>query len=252
MNSQDHKQLAELFSRTTKGGTDATAATRLFNEKASALGLDSFKLYNSFVQGGSLTVYEPQQPPKTQTSTGKPGAGRWPDTVKVRIFCANVDKGSIATFKMRTGSAYYDVQSVTKEIATTNGSAGQAAISADFPASLLDWGKSSCPYCGGQHRNERFGPVHCGQCGKLRCHSGIYRKGGRERFRCVCGSDAEFVSGGDEIKLDLATEARPNVTATKPRSTAASSRPALPPISSPPALPAAYDPIALPAPGRRR
>lgn len=249
ISEKDHKELAELFSRTTKSGAQAATATRLFNEKASALGLDSFKLYNSFVQGGSLTVYQPPQPPapsifskayresvaKTQTSTGGPGAGRWPDTVKIRISCAKVEQGSLATFKKQAGGLY-TVQSITKESATANSNSGPDTASADFPASLLDWGATSCPHCGGRHA-EQFGPVLCGQCGKLRCRGGVYRKAGRDHFRCVCGTDDALNTGEDEMLLDLATEARPNVTAGKSQGT--------------PALTHSSPALRLPAPGRR-
>lgn len=247
INEKDQQQLSELFHRTTKGGAEATTATRLFNEKASSLGLDSFKLYSSFVQGGSLAVYQPPQPPavpqapQTQTSTGGPSVQLWPDTIRVRLHCAKSEQSSLATFK-RDGESFA-LKSLTKEEANTNGKGGPATVGANFPASLLDWGDASCPHCGGPLSSLRHGcggPFHC-DCGKLRCLGGIYSKWFKLYFRCVCGREG-LVSVNEGLKVNLEAAPRPSAAATAAHNKVSASTPA---------LTSSYDPLALPAPGRR-
>jgi hypothetical protein len=241
INEKDQQQLSELFHRTTKGGAEATTATRLFNEKASALGLDSFKLYSSFVQGGSLAVYQPPQPPavpqapQTQTSTGGPDAGRWPDVITLRVRCSKGnDSTSLATFQKQPGSERYRIQRIVKENASGSSGSRAEPVTKDFPTALLDWKKQACPHCGAPIHNGDVGPVACGTCESMYCHAGVSSRWGSRYFRCPCGSKGKI--GPVDWK------ARAEVVNTPP-SVASSNTPALTHNSG--------HTMRLPAPGRR-
>jgi hypothetical protein len=181
--------------------------------------------------------------------TAKSGATvrQWPDTIRVRLYCANVEKSSIGAFK-RDGD-YFTLLSLVAEQPGQHGKGGPAAkLYNDVPAELLLWGKASCPYCGGATSKmiDLCGsPFHC-ECGKLRCLSGVYRRQGALYFRCTCGASGPMEAIPD-LKVSLEPVARPRAAGLKPYRAAGSGMRA----SSTPALPAAYDPIALPAPGRR-
>jgi len=247
INEKDQQQLIELFSRTTKGGPDATTATRLFNEKASALGLDSFKLYNSFVQGGSLTVYEPPQPPavpqakaaptpakiqargtaqppKTQTRTILQAASREADTLKFRLYCSKhenwrEERGSaVAVFRQRGGLYYFErfedlIKGPTED--STN------RIAPGFPIDLLVWGRVGCPHCGTKflkyHTKYMKSPpapdpvIVCKGCHKPRCTAALHKQAetffGQRLFHCNCGTLLREDDVGPTLPLNYATDA---------------------------------------------
>lgn len=213
MKPNDLDELAALFRRVNAGGPGQTTATMLFERKAASLGFDSFALFNTMRQGGSLALYEPPKPPATQTSTDKPGTSGWPDTIRIRLWCARVERSALATFKKVPGDVFAFRQIEREAVQTGSGDA--EAVNADFPSGLLRWNSAACPHCGGACETEKSGPVLCVNCDKLRCPSGVHTRKGRDAWRCVCGADAYFEGEPVEARLSLANAAIPAAGAAR-------------------------------------
>ena len=217
LTSRDQAQFTELFDRIKVGGPQVGTAMRQFEDKATAFGLDSVQLYNNLLQGRSLALYQPPSTPavpKTETGDGSPpDIGRYPDTVRIRLYCSKVEKPSIATFRKDEGGRSFLLQGIVREEAAGSQAGRQALPAAeDFPVGLLNWTGGQCPHCQvNMMRKDVYGPIHCGDCGKLRCLSGVHSRLWRNWFKCVCGSDGPIGPPVDTLKLELPSAVRRNM-----------------------------------------
>ena len=240
LTSRDQAQFAALFDRIKAGGPQVGTAMRQFEDKAKTFGLDSVQLYNNLLQGRSLALYQPPSTPavpKTEIGDGSPpDIGRYPDTVRIRLYCSKVEKSSIATFRKDEAGRSFLLQGIVREEAAGTQAGRQAAPAAeDFPVSFLNWTGGQCPHCQvSVTRKGIYGPIRCGDCGKLRCLAGVHSRLWRNWHKCVCGTDGPIGSLVDTMKLELPSAARRD-TRTPP---AADQSPRLQHIrSEPPALP---------------
>lgn len=214
MTPDDMKQLTELFRRVNAGGPGQATATRRFEEKAASLGLDSFTLFNDLQRGGSLTIYQPAQPPAlrpeprrvapqskpiTQTSTGGPSGRGLADTVRFRLYCAFSERNSaVAVFKLRQSRDAYDFQRWEDKAPRPVEGNGVAA-DPTIPVDLLAWGEALCPNCRVPFKDAAGAPlglIVCGACHKPRCTRGLFKHlehgKTRRQFHCICGTTSEI------------------------------------------------------------